>query len=64
MKMRKKNFIIILGTVIMIGGVFGVGVMVGNKNNENATPVNNNDVMVESVEDELSADARSPCPRS
>ena len=56
MKMRKKNFIIILGTVIMIGGVFGVGVMVGNKNNENATPVNNNDVMVESVEDELSAD--------
>ncbi len=40
----------------MIGGVFGVGVMVGNKNNENATPVNNNDVMVESVEDELSAD--------
>ena len=54
--MRKKNFIIILGTVIMIGGVFGVGVMVGNKNNENATPVNNNDVMVESVEDELSAD--------
>ena len=54
--MRKKNFIIILGTVIMIGGVFGVGVMVGNKNNENATPVSNNDVMVESVEDELSAD--------
>ena len=52
--MRKKNFIIILGTIVLIGGVFGVGVMIGNQNNE--TPVNNNDVMVESVEDELSAE--------
>ncbi len=53
--MKKKQIIIILGTVIMIGGVFGVGVMVGSKNNENETPVSNNDVIVESVDDEISA---------
>ena len=51
--MKKKQIIIILGTVIMIGGVFGVGVMVGNQNNE--TPVSNNDVILESVDDEISA---------
>ena len=51
--MKKKQIIIILGTVIMIGGVFGVGVMVGSKNNE--TPVSNNDVILESVDDGISA---------
>ena len=51
--MKKKQIIIILGTLVMIGGVFGVGVMVGNQNNE--TPVSNNDVILESVDDEISA---------